>query len=161
MLDEKLYETHTDQQPLDMKITSTRPLRTAPARASQRSAASQGPNFSTQLADQPTTVSAVTSSAPLNAVDGILAVQEVPTATDGRSRGIKHGYNILDHLDDIRLGLLSGSISSLRLVELSQEIVEVRDTVIDPQLSAILDDVELRAAVELAKLDKTVNTKDH
>ncbi len=144
-----------------MKITSTRPLRTAPARASQRSAASQGSDFSTQLADQPTTVSAVTSSAPLNAVDGILAVQEVPTATDGRSRGIKHGYSILDHLDDIRLGLLSGSISSLRLVELSQEIVEVRDTVIDPRLSAILDDVELRAAVELAKLDKTVNTKDH
>ena len=103
----------------------------------------------------------MTSSAPLNAVDGILAVQEVPTATDGRSRGIKHGYSILDHLDDIRLGLLSGSISSLRLVELSQEIVEVRDTVIDPRLSAILDDVELRAAVELAKLDKTVNTKDH
>lgn len=144
-----------------MKITSTRPLRTAPARASQRSAASQGSDFSTQLADQPTTASAVTSSAPLNAVDGILAVQEVPTATDGRSRGIKHGYSILDHLDDIRLGLLSGSISSLRLVELSQEIVEVRDTVIDPRLSAILDDVELRAAVELAKLDKTVNTKDH
>ena len=144
-----------------MKITSTRPLRTAPARASRRSAASQGSDFSTQLADQPTTVSAVTSSAPLNAVDGILAVQEVPTATDGRSRGIKHGYSILDHLDDIRLGLLSGSISSLRLVELSQEIVEVRDTVIDPRLSAILDDVELRAAVELAKLDKTVNTKDH
>lgn len=144
-----------------MKITSTRPLRTAPARASRRSAASQGSDFSTQLADQPTTASAVTSSAPLNAVDGILAVQEVPTATDGRSRGIKHGYSILDHLDDIRLGLLSGSISSLRLVELSQEIVEVRDTVIDPRLSAILDDVELRAAVELAKLDKTVNTKDH
>ena len=144
-----------------MKITSTRPLRTAPARASRRSAASQGSDFSTQLADQPTTASAVTSSAPLNAVDGILAVQEVPTATDGRSRGIKHGYSILDHLDDIRLGLLSGSISSLRLVELSQEIVEVRDTVIDPRLSDILDDVELRAAVELAKLDKTVNTKDH
>ena len=139
-----------------MKITSTRPLRTAPARASRRSAASQGSDFSTQLADQPTTVSAVTSSAPLNAVDGILAVQEVPTATDGRSRGIKHGYSILDHLDDLRLGLLTGTLPRKRLVDLGEEIKQARDTVIDPRLSAILDDIELRAAVELAKLDKTI-----
>lgn len=83
-------------------------------------------------------------------------MQEVPTATDGRSRGIKHGYNILDHLDEIRLGLLSGSLSSMRLMELGREVEEVRETVIDPQLSAILDDIELRAAVELAKLEKSV-----
>lgn len=91
----------------------------------------------------------------MGAVDGILAVQEVPTATDGRSRGIKHGYSILDQLDEMRLGLLTGSLSSTRLAALGQEIEEVRETVIDPQLSAILDDIELRAAVELAKLDKT------
>lgn len=139
-----------------MKITSNRPLRTTPVRASQRASASKSADFSSQLADESAATSAVTSTAPLSAVNSILAVQEVPTTTDGRSRGIKRGYNILDQLDDIRLGLLSGTIPRQHLLELSQEIKETRDAVIDPQLSAILDDIELRAAVELAKLDRTV-----
>ncbi len=139
-----------------MKITSNRPLRTTPVRASQRASASKSADFSSQLADEPAAIGAVTSTAPLSAVNSILAVQEVPTATDGRSRVIKRGYNILDQLDDIRLGLLSGTIPRQHLLELSQEIKETRDAVIDPRLSAILDDIELRAAVELAKLDRTV-----
>jgi hypothetical protein len=139
-----------------MKITSSRPLRSTTVRATPRSSAAKGANFSSRLADEPAATGTVSSATPLGAIDGILAVQEVPTATDGRSRGIKHGYNILDHLDEIRLGLLSGSLSSMRLMELGREVEEVRETVIDPQLSAILDDIELRAAVELAKLEKSV-----
>lgn len=138
-----------------MKITSTRPVHTTPTRAIQRASSKKGSDFSSQLVDEPATGGGVSSSPPIGVVDGILAVQEVPTATDGRSRGIKRGYSILDHLDDIRLGLLTGSIPRKRLVDLGQEIKETRDTVIDPHLSAILDDIELRAAVELAKLEKT------
>ncbi len=138
-----------------MKITSTRPVHTTLRRASQLAPSAKGSDFSSQIVDEPAAGGAVSSNAPIGSVDGILAVQEVPTATDGRSRGIKRGYSILDHLDDIRLGLLTGSISRKRLINLGQEIKEARDTVIDPQLSAILDDIELRAAVELAKLEKT------
>ena len=106
--------------------------------------------------DEPAASGPVSSTATIGAVDGILAVQEVPSATDGRSRGIKRGYDILDNLDDIRLGLLTGALPKSRLVDLGEEIKQARDTVIDPRLSAILDDIELRAAVELAKLDKTI-----
>ena len=126
-----------------------------PTRASQRASSKKGSDFSRQLVDEPAVSGGVSTNAPIGAVDGILALQEVPTATDGRTRGIKRGYSILDHLDDIRLGLLSGSISRKRLVDLGQEIKEARDTVIDPKLSEILNDIELRAAVELAKLEKT------
>ena len=125
-----------------------------PTRASQRASSKKGSDFSRQLVDEPAVGGGVSTNAPIGAVDGILALQEVPTATDGRTRGIKRGYSILDHLDDIRLGLLSGSISRKRMVDLGQEIKEARDTVIDPKLSAILNDIELRAAVELAKLEK-------
>ena len=150
-----LRGTHNDQRPIFMKITSSRPVHTTPTRASQRASSKKGSDFSSQLVNEPAAGGGVSSSVPIGAVDGILAVQEVPTATDGRSRGIKRGYSILDQLDDIRLGLLTGSISSKRLVNLGQEIKEARNTVIDPQLSAILDDIELRAAVELAKLEQT------
>ena len=136
-----------------MKITGTRPLNAAPTRASQRAAAKKGSDFSSQLAEEPSAAGTVSPTTPLSAVDSILAVQEVPTATDGRSRGIKRGYSILNHLDEIRLGLLTGSIPRQRLLEMGREIKEARDSVVEPQLSSILDDIELRAAVELAKLD--------
>ena len=136
-----------------MKITGTRPLNAAPTRASQRAAAKKGSDFSSQLAEEPSAAGSVSLTTPLSAVDSILAVQEVPTATDGRSRGIKRGHSILNHLDEIRFGLLAGSIPRQRLLEMGREIKEARDSVIEPQLSSILDDIELRAAVELAKLD--------
>ena len=149
-------ESHTDHRSFAMKISSTRPLRTTPVRASRRASATKGADFSSQLMDEPAATGSVSSTATIGAVDGILAVQEVPSATDGRSRGIKRGYGILDHLDDLRLGLLTGTLPRKRLVDLGEEIREARDTVIDPRLSAILDDIELRAAVELAKLNKTI-----
>ena len=93
-----------------MKITSTRPVHATLRRASQLAPSAKGSDFSSQLVDEPAASGAVSSNAPIGAVDGILAVQEVPTATDGRSRGIKRGYSILDHLDDIRLRISGASI---------------------------------------------------
>lgn len=139
-----------------MKITDSRPLNTTPTRATQRAKTKGGADFSSQLIEEPSTANAVSSTARLGAVDGILAVQEVPDSTDGRTRGLKRGYDILDRLDEIRFGLLAGSFSRSRLVGLREEIEEARDKVIDPQLSSILDDIELRAAVELAKLDRVI-----
>ena len=156
MVSALINETKAAQRSPSMKITSNRPVRTAPSRGSQRVSGQSNSDFSSQISGEPAGAGAVSSSTPITALDGILAVQEVPTATDGRSRGIKRGYNLLEQLDDIRLGLLTGAIPQRRLVELRHEIEEARETVTDPQLSVILDDIELRAAVELAKLDKAV-----
>ena len=145
-------KNHSDNRTSNMKITGTRPLHSTPTRSSQRASAKKGADFSSQITEEP--AAAVSSSAPFGPVDGILAVQEVPTATDGRSRGIKRGHNLLDHLDEIRLGLLNGSMPRKRLLELGQDIQEARDSAVEPELSSILDDIELRAAVELAKLDR-------
>ena len=46
-------ETHTGPPSFAMKISSTRPLRPAPVRASQRSSATKGADFSSQLMDEP------------------------------------------------------------------------------------------------------------
>jgi hypothetical protein len=88
-------------------------------------------------------------------VDGILAIQEVSDATDGRSRGIKHGHDLLDRLDELRHDMLTGMFHHDRLIALRREIKEQRVTVEDPRLMAILDDIDLRASVELAKLGIT------
>ena len=60
---------------------------------------------------------------------------------------------MLDVLDDVRDGLLSGSISRATLQRLLTLVNVQREDFIDPDLSAVIDEIELRARVELAKLN--------
>ena len=99
---------------------------------------------------------AVDNSAPVGAMKSILAVQEVPDATDGRSKGVllRYGDELLESLDEIRLAILSGTISKDRLAGLAQRLREKRQTCDDPRLNDIIDEIELRAEVEVAKLTR-------
>jgi len=60
--------------------------------------------------------------------------------------------DLLDILDDIRLGLLGGGVPSGRLSALVQAVGRQRASVADARLSQLLDEIDLRAQVELAKL---------
>ena len=97
----------------------------------------------------------VTSAVASNPIDGILAVQEVCDATDGRSHGIKRGHGLLDRLDELSHGLLVGTIDRGRLLRVRRKIAAQRVTLDDPRLSAVLDEIDVRASVELAKLGLT------
>lgn len=138
-----------------MKISGTGPIRSSPARPGKAKPAMSGGSFSASLASEAPAASTVASAAPVNPIDGILAVQEVNDATDGRSRGINRGHGLLDRLDELRHGLLAGTIDRDRLLRLRREIAEKRVALDDSRLSAILDEIDLRAAVELAKLGIT------
>ena len=59
---------------------------------------------------------------------------------------------MLDLLDDVRLGLLEGTIPASRLIALADTVRGKRDEVSDPRLAEVLDEIELRAAVEAAKV---------
>ena len=62
--------------------------------------------------------------------------------------------NILQHLDRIRLGLLGGGIPRQTLQRLTTELNATRSETADPRLRAILDEIDLRARVEIAKYDR-------
>lgn len=103
-------------------------------------------------ADTPTGVEAPVS---LTGLEGLLAAQSVnPDAGGGRGRQrmIQHGEDLLDRLEEVRRGLLLGSVPKARLAELARLVRSKREAGVDPHLSAILDEIELRAEVELAKL---------
>lgn len=91
-------------------------------------------------------------------VGGIFAVQEVETATDGRSRGLLVGYGdeLLDRLEELRVDLLLGSIPKEKLVDLAHQMRQKRQNVDDPKLNEIIDEIELRAEVEIAKLTRDI-----
>jgi hypothetical protein len=90
----------------------------------------------------------------VGSVDGVLALQEASDATDHRSRGLlmERGSDLLDRLEQIRLGLLNGSISKNRLHDLAKRLRERASESDDPRLNDLISDIELRVEVELAKL---------
>ena len=64
-----------------------------------------------------------------------------------------HGESVLQRLEQIRMGLLAGRIPTQLLNELVRNLRRPRPGFTDPRLGEILDEIELRASVELAKLD--------
>ena len=98
--------------------------------------------------------SAVGGAVGLSGVSTVLALQGAPDSTErrARQRAVQRADAMLDELEQIRLGLLLGQIPQARLEQLAQMVRARREQLDDPRLIAILDDIELRAAVELAKL---------
>jgi hypothetical protein len=88
-------------------------------------------------------------------VDGILAAQTVSDPNDEagrrRSRQMARGEDILDRLDELRMGILLGRFSKEKLAELAQRLRQKREQGGDPALDQILAEIELRAEVEIAK----------
>ena len=82
-------------------------------------------------------------------------IQEVPDALAQRRRAVQRGSTLLDRLDDLRLALLAGSLSSGQISELQRVVSTERGLVTDPRLLAVLDEIDLRARVELAKLTQS------
>ena len=85
-------------------------------------------------------------------LDALLSLQEAPGgAGESAKRAKKRASSLLDQLDRIKLELLSGGIPQSSLSHLNQLIKSHRETVMDPDLGGILDEIELRVQVELAK----------
>ena len=85
-------------------------------------------------------------------------VQAVDDSTErqARKRLIRRGEDILDKLEEIRHGLLLGTVPKEKLMDLAQMVRERREACQDPRLAALLDEIELRAEVEIAKLSRGV-----
>ncbi len=86
-------------------------------------------------------------------VDALLAMQAVGTPLEGRRRAVKRAGRILDVLDEVKMALLDGVLSGPQLQKLARAVRDQRDATDDPQLEALLDQIETRAAVELAKFE--------
>jgi hypothetical protein len=91
---------------------------------------------------------------PVASVDALLAVQAIGDEEGRRHQARRRGEALLDELDEVRHGLLVGSLSQPRLEALVGLIQSERPGISDPALSEVLDEIDLRAQVELAKLQR-------
>ena len=138
-----------------LEIKSPRRLESAsPTRRAGRAAATGGSNFTTEEITDAKAAVALTGGGPIAAVDTILALQGVEDSTDSRKRSVHHGEQLLTLLDEVRDGLLAGAIPRNTLHRLALAIAKRRESFIDPALQGVLDEIDLRARVELAKLEQ-------
>ncbi len=87
-------------------------------------------------------------------LDAIVPVDSATIEEQHKNLAKGRAVFILDRLEDIRQGLLLGAVSQSGLQELARTIREARGETLDPKMSDILDDIELRAKIELAKLEQ-------
>jgi hypothetical protein len=97
--------------------------------------------------------SSVSAPSGIVGVEALLALQDVGTATDRRRRAVGRAGRILEVLDQIKVSLLDGDLGAADLERLRRAVREERAGTDDPGLEALLEEIELRAAVEVAKLE--------
>jgi hypothetical protein len=87
-------------------------------------------------------------------LDGLLAVQAEEDGQERRRRQARRGVDLLEGLDRLKAALLAGRVSLSELERLKAMLSARREATDDPRLDEVLAHIELRAAVELAKLGR-------
>jgi hypothetical protein len=136
----------------DLKISGSGRIDSLSARREKRDAG--GKTFTTSETADTQQASALTHTGPLAAMDSILALQGLDDYSGGHRQSMAQGEQLLNLLDQVRDGLLSGGIPRLTLTRLALAVAQRRASFADPKLSSILDEIEPRAKVELAKLEQ-------
>jgi Class II flagellar assembly regulator len=83
-------------------------------------------------------------------IDAILALQGVEDPRFAKKKAVRHGQSMLDALEAMKVDLLAGRVGEGHLNKLMALVSRARQQA-DPDLEALIDDIELRARVELAK----------
>jgi hypothetical protein len=89
----------------------------------------------------------------ISSLDALIALQEVGGPLERRRRATGRAGRILDALDELKLQLLAGGLTPTVIEALTRAVRDQRALTDDPRLEGVLDEIETRAAVELAKLE--------
>lgn len=99
-------------------------------------------------------VDEVDGAVPAMPLSSLAMLNEVEDATESPKKAVERGHDMLDELEKVRDGLLFGGISVSRLENIQKLIAKKEGMVDDPQLAEVMEEIEIRAAVELAKLGR-------
>jgi hypothetical protein len=91
-------------------------------------------------------VSNISNIPSISSINSLLVLQE----------DVKHGYEMLNQLKKLQLSLVCGEVSEQSLHLLSNMMKDTKGRFTDPALIYILEEIELRVAIEISKLGKKV-----
>jgi len=122
---------------------------TAPSSGAKRTSSS---GFSLGDTSEPSETRATTAPRQAAGIDALLALQGIEEdPTHRRKQSVARGKTALDLLDDLKIGLLGGSLDSATVSRLRTAAADLKTTSGDPGLDQVLSEIELRVEVELAK----------
>lgn len=141
----------------DMRITGNKPITGVQgSKGGKKRVSSGSQEFAPDLGGD-VSHSAQTAGGPsIQGMDALLALQEVDEREARRTKAARHGHTLLDSLESIRADLLAGVVSEDRLEALARQ-VENRQSSGDERVDSVLEEIELRVKVELAKLGRFVD----
>jgi len=88
----------------------------------------------------------------VGSLDALLALQELEGPLERRRRAMRRANRILDQLDGVKLALLGDEAGAPKALSgLAEAVRDQRSATEDAGLEGVLDEIEVRAAVELAK----------
>src|SRR3546814_6512898 len=138
-----------------IKIEGSKPRRNTAVRKVRSTGAAGGSAFNLPVGEEGDAPSAggVGSASSIGSVDALIALQQYDEGEAERQRAKTRAKEILDRLDELRTGLLTGAMPRHRLEQLAHLARSRRGQTNDPRLDEVLEEIDLRAQVELAKLD--------
>ncbi len=92
---------------------------------------------------------------PVSGVNPLLSLQEVSEEESRRQRSLQQGRQSIDILEQLRREILTGQASPDMIARMQQQVDQMRQNLPPgPKLQEIMSEIELRLAVEAAKLEK-------
>ena len=128
------------------------PNSTALARESQGTKRSASGSFQLDAADTAKPQGAIPTLRTVGGIDALVALQGFDDPAERRRRAVGKGKSALDVLDQIKLGLLAGTLDPSNLNRLRVAAEQLKDRSGEPGLDEVLSEIELRVEVELAKM---------
>lgn len=122
-------------------------------RSSAAGRSGSGVDFVPAGGSAPARTAAAMPMQAMTGIDSILALQAVEEPLTAKKKAFKRGVSLLDMLEDMRADLLLGKVSTARLDGMVAMLSQLRESSL-PGLDSLLDDIELRVRVELAKFGR-------
>jgi hypothetical protein len=133
-----------------MRVQGPNSAALAPSAQGARRAASGGFSLNDSEASKPQSQAA--SLRTIGGIDTLLALQGVDDRAERRRRSVARGRAALDALDELKVSLLAAGPDGAMLNRLRALSDTLKEQSGEPGLDTVLAEIEVRLAVEIAKL---------
>jgi len=134
-----------------MRISGYTPVSGTTGRNAKKRAGTTGESFDVSSPDRSAATAGGGAAHSIGGIDALLALQEVDDPLTGRRKAMARGHDLLDGMEALKADLLAGRVSPDRLHRI-MALLQARSDSGDAALEGVIDEIELRARVELAKL---------
>ena len=114
--------------------------------------------FANMVADASQEASSAAATQSIAKVDALLAVHGAESATErsAKRRMRERGEKVLRQLDHLRLAILTGNLTLGQVLDVADVVASHRENITDAGMTAVLDEIDLRAQIEIAKMRKAM-----